>query len=108
MCGKANEIQNIKPSVWDVESHNFWHPNSIPKIWLPRQDQLQEMVDANHLDNHRYSNRMVIQFFPIVMPTCDIEECAKVKINSMEQLWLAFVMKEKFNKTWDGKNWSVK
>ena len=24
---------------------------------------------------------------------------------SMEQLWLAFVMKEKFNKTWDGEKW---
>jgi len=23
----------------------------------------------------------------------------------MEQLWLAFVMKEKHNKTWNGKDW---
>ena len=24
---------------------------------------------------------------------------------SMEQLWLAFAMKEKYNKSWDGKDW---
>ena len=24
---------------------------------------------------------------------------------SMEQLWLAFVMKDKYDKTWDGKEW---
>ncbi len=24
---------------------------------------------------------------------------------SMEQLWLAFVMKEKYNKVWDGEEW---
>ena len=27
-------------------------------------------------------------------------------IKSWEQLWLAFVMKEKFNKIWDGEKWS--
>ena len=26
-------------------------------------------------------------------------------LNSMEQLWLAFVMKEKYNKTWNGEEW---
>jgi len=25
--------------------------------------------------------------------------------NSMEQLWLAFVMKEKFDKVWNGEDW---
>ena len=25
---------------------------------------------------------------------------------SMEQLWLAFVMHEKYGKTWDGKDWN--
>lgn len=25
--------------------------------------------------------------------------------NSLEKLWFAFYMKEKFNKTWNGKEW---
>ena len=28
-----------------------------------------------------------------------------IDLKSMEQLWLAFVMKEKYEKTWDGTNW---
>lgn len=27
------------------------------------------------------------------------------EFKTMEQLWLAFVMKECFNKTWNGKQW---
>ena len=29
------------------------------------------------------------------------------QFTSMEQLWLAFVMKEKYNKVWNGKTWEV-
>ncbi len=61
-------------------------------IWLPRQDQLQKMVtrDGN-------------------LPVWKVEEWFHNWIplgacpDSFEQLWLAFVMKEKHNKIWDGK-----
>lgn len=72
-------------------------------VWLPRQDQLQEMIGEDIytniknamwsiLDNfHRYafSSNAFNEFIPL----------------TMEQLWLAFVMKEKYNKAWDGENW---
>ena len=64
-------------------------------IWLPRQDQLQEMIDWSCW-------QLTTSFAEFThleagqMPT---------RFTSMEQLWLAFVMKEKFNKAWDGEKW---
>ncbi len=69
-------------------------------IWLPRQDRLQEMCGG-------FS--MVFKFNPWGMVTglfhhIDEDEYY-FNFNSMEQLWLAFVMKEKHNKVWDGAKW---
>ena len=61
-------------------------------VWLPRQDQLQEM------------------FLPMLEGNCHwmLEECYKfitlpysLQLESMEQIWLAFIMKEKNGKIWD-------
>ena len=80
--------------------HNGYRENRI--VWLPRQDQLQEMVSVpigTFNDNfwtiledlrdwgHNYAEFQ--QWIPL----------------SMEQLWLAFVMNEKYNKVWNGEDW---
>ena len=66
--------------------------------WLPRQDQLQEMVNWEKIfivrEGKEYQQRSLGDIL--------------LRANSMEQLWLAFVMKEKFNKEWDGKEWKAK
>lgn len=66
-------------------------------IWLPRQDQLQEMVKLSDC---------------VMDALCDVSNLMKdnwkyygFNFTSMEQLWLAFVMKEKFNKQWNGEDW---
>ena len=72
-------------------------------IWLPRQDQLQKMVRskfANNLD-------MLMAFYAFV--TEDKPFGFDAIFNApMEQLWLAFVMKEKYNKVWNGEKWIKK
>ena len=63
-------------------------------IWLPRQDQLQEMVDiisGKYLQWH--NGYVVFQHWYIDAETS--------YFTSMEQLWLAFVMYEKYQKIWD-------
>ncbi|KKL82719.1 hypothetical protein LCGC14_1981920 [marine sediment metagenome] len=73
---------NIAPSYWIMDN-----------VWLPRQDQLQEMVKRDSL-------HLILDFECFAISYGDLS-------TSMEQLWLAFVMKEKYNKTWDGGKWVV-
>lgn len=110
MCEKAVEIQE----KWNEENGDFvfWRITKSIKIitdtfevknsedyqryfiWLPRQDQLQDMV----MDG--------------VNPIAKISEFYHVMrldygqiFQSMEQLWLAFIMSELYNKRWNGKDW---
>ena len=62
---------------------------------LERQDQLQKMVKSDKDIFHQLGS------------LCNFIFTAYVGIlTSMEQLWLAFVMKEKYNKVWDGETWA--
>lgn len=65
-------------------------------LWLPRQDQLQKMVWDNQASDIMNICGLLdrLQHMPIGF------DC-----RSMEQLWLAFVMHEKFNKKWNGEKW---
>ena len=87
-------IDNAKKEVnyRTVQISNI-HDCTIDLIWLPRQDQLQEMVDWGT----SFTNADI---------NFDVWKKDNVLLNyrSRKQLWLAFVMKEKFNKQWvDGK-----
>jgi len=62
-------------------------------VWLPRQDQLQEMLS----DDGVYLVLTLEKFF--------VERLLSNVSLSMEQLWLAIVMHEKFNKIWNGIEW---
>lgn len=66
-------------------------------VWLPRQDQLPEMVFGSEV----ISTGIVQSLWEFC------RENSSVPLDSMEQLWLAFVMKEKFGKTWAGDKWEV-
>jgi len=120
MCEKAEEIQKIKPE-WNLEGDDgeWWYPNDnkreVNHIWLPRQDQLQAMVMSSGMDvtTHdcfavsllgnrfhdfceREYNKLRLylrsQYIGVVVGLC---------FASFEQLWLAFVMKERFGKIWN-------
>ncbi|KKL59666.1 hypothetical protein LCGC14_2213010 [marine sediment metagenome] len=122
MCEKAGEIQeygHIKSEKWEKEHYPMLpESNSIYRhlptkenparlVWLPRQDQLQEMIDypfpaqlvqdfANWCSENHYYGIGKGKKFKL------LENLGHL---SMEQLWLAFVMKEKYQKTWNGKEW---
>lgn len=67
-------------------------------IFLPRQDQLQGMVKENNISD----GKLVVKFAKRISDECYHD----LWNSSMEQFWLAFVMKEKYQKTWNGKIWS--
>ena len=107
ICGseqvQGSHIPNKEQYLSFVSGYKKFKDPLRELIWLPRQDQLQEMVRGEkhmHLLAHLFAlwchggedfGKMVYGF-----PNC---------LWSMEQLWLAFVMKEKFNKVWSGDRW---
>ena len=81
---------NIHDFTFKVEGNDLlW--------WLPRQDDLQEMIS---LASHQHPQDLLRIFYEWVQHH-DFKWIHFYA--SMEQLWLAFVMKEKYNKIWDGK-----
>jgi len=73
----------------------------IERCWLPRQDQLQEMLlfpCGDFKDNFwsaldDFRDYAFSETFIPYIPT------------SMEQLWLCYVMKQKYGKAWNGADW---
>lgn len=61
-------------------------------IWLPRQDQLQEML-ISHDKNIKIISRDFHYW------------CRYETLNTIEQAWLEYVMMVKYNKVWDESEW---
>ena len=99
--GKATDIINIYIDGFPCLPQGFI-PLSELYIWLPRQDQLQEMIALKS------------KFHRVVDKLYDFREWVEVNATyvtsdcSLEQLWLAFGMFEKYKKTWDGEKWITK
>ena len=105
------ECLTYKPSIDDyIEvseangSHGVYTSSDLLKdrhVWLPRQDQLQEMTwdfpFAQAFDDlERFSESVSFKI---------VKQQSLPKLPTWEQLWLAFAMKEKYDKVWDGTNW---
>jgi len=80
-------------------------------IWLPRQDQLQGMVDP-HIFNSpwfiwgKFKDFVAGKWW--VNGVCEMrpEHYSYIaQFQSFEQLWIAFVMHELHNKHWSGSEW---
>ncbi len=71
------------------------------------QDQLQEMLaDLPYVGDSKLTWRLH-EFYHFTTDEywrlCDLE----LESPSMEQLWLAFVMRERYNKIWEGDKWVI-
>ena len=107
------------------------------KCWLPRQDQLQDMIEGTLINKIEKFNQFINPPYLFIKTLYDegllsefknnwykclskvdnsvrisiIESKDEVEIinistetfKSFEQLWLSFIMKEKYNKVWDNK-----
>jgi hypothetical protein len=72
---------------------------SLKSFWLPRQDQLQAMA-GEYLAQCKlmYPHLMKVSLM-------DSINCSPDWIDSMEQLWLSLIMKEKYDKVWKNTDW---
>jgi len=68
-------------------------------IWLPTQSQIQKMMGIK--DGYDFFHGFVNKVFTN-------ENYPYYRNKSPEQLWLAFYMHEKHQKTWDGEKWVKK
>lgn len=123
MCNKAKEIQEIavKPNG-DPDQGEYFHCLSCKNrlqeddgphgnyyfchcdgdsIWLPRQDQLQEMVY-----NPINVNAVAAMFEEVSeFGNTFLLKSPQRTPQSAEQLWLCWIMAEKHKKQWNGKDW---
>jgi len=67
-------------------------------VWLPRQDQIQEMLPENKC---KCSCCLIFHLNQFIKD--NIEGFFDAKIESLEQYWLAYYMSEKHQKFWDSK-----
>lgn len=67
------------------------------EIWLPQQDQLQKLVWRKNVQH------TLLNFYNEVGFMNTKEYKYWLQFTTMEQLWLAFVMFENYNKIWDDK-----
>ncbi len=113
MCQKApkllNEWRDMDLYVYPIMEkdcpHRFtdirWVCNDKPEddaFHIYKQDQLQEMIK----DETRPVWYLVERF---AIWCKSQRKDIVLGFVSMEQLWLAFVMKEKYGKIWDGTDW---
>ena len=100
ISGYETDMGHYGPSIKDYETNDLgWKCKDF--IWLPRQDQLQEMVK-------RQTTQMLMSDFwdnPQWKEYLIYEKPYFMIFTSMEQLWLAFVMKERWNKIWEDGKW---
>lgn len=82
----------IEPSYWLNEM-------DAKIVWLPRQDQLQEMI----YKDIGTSEIMIVNYTDNFSLRLELDDAFYA--TTLEQCWLLFIMKEKFNKTWNGEDW---
>lgn len=114
MCRAAKEIQDteLKDTTKDFMGS---YVDGIYRryVWLPRQDQLQEIWER-HIHGDDYDNIGNKLFFMVDVFQCfalddhgcgeDVKNCVQ-KMESMEQLWLLMVMRDVYEKKWVDGEW---
>ncbi len=98
ICKRKTNGEYASPSVQVITFNRitaYWKDDF--HIWLPRQDQLQAMLERDlwWKINH---------FYEWVWDGVGAYLCDSP---SMEQLWLAYVMAERYNKQWVNGDWIV-
>jgi hypothetical protein len=102
--------KNIFPIAWAGRLENLKEDLVVP-IW--QQDQLQDMVDWDNYHDCQSTVGKTDEFWWWCHPKTKTNDYDWEKqmidyiwsFNTMEQLWLAFVMWEKYQKRWDGVGW---
>jgi len=102
MCYQPTESKDVIISTTGKESLCVSVADLVRghSIWLPRQDQLQEML----YEKVGSKGFILVNYFVNQLHR-GILDNSQIELTSMEQLWLAFVMKERYGKIFSGDDW---
>lgn len=118
MCNKATELQKLRgEGLWENGDYyscttrngpftSCWtdvedEPYSIFKpYWLPKQDQLQDIAKGHVTGNWMSLHEEFSSFWKMSVHHRDL-----LNEFSYEKMWLAFVMKTRYDKHWNGQEW---
>jgi len=119
MCKEASEIQSLR-TLWepgDVVANSHEKRLGLPimmaeyadrspeEIWLPRQEDLQEMVKKYSISMAELTG----DFFDFTRKPYPFSDNAplvfRLKNLSMDKIWIMFVMKKNYGKVWGGEGW---
>jgi hypothetical protein len=103
MCEKATEIQALRDMYWDNNSFSSPSQFAGKSIWLPRQDQLQDMIEDNYFGFLDQDNQEVPYELGLMEAVNDFS-WTQPGDWSTEMIWLAFAMK-RYKKIWNGEDW---
>ena len=105
-CEQAEEIQR----EWKHNKKDNYVKNTQGLrllTWLPTQEQLQEMLKEKWI---YYGGYPLSKFCNWILTSGGNNVFYyheyKDQFKSINELWLAFVMYEKFNKMWNGERWT--
>ncbi len=116
LTGDVGLICRIIPEIFIDDLENTASGMSVEKAgWLPRLDQLWDLThDGSCIKNNivmlRYAeidNSFGLNYQQHLggYPSDDWGDWIYLEGNSREKVLMQYVMKEKFNKYWDGSNW---
>lgn len=105
MCEGSIELQKL----WKHNKKDNYVKNTEGLrllTWLPTQENLQKMLQSKWI---YYGSYPLSQFCGWINtsggPNKFYHHQYKSQFKSINELWLAFAMKEKYDKIWDGKDW---
>jgi len=91
---EAGDFYSVKMRVFTISEDEDNPPAFLNPVWLPRQDQLQDYIVKEYVS----VRKMMVAFGQYC------EDYGDIKFSG-EQLWLSFIMKNLYNKEWDGVEW---
>ena len=92
---QVHKIDKYFLRMFNVARYQYWEDFGNFDITKNYQEQLQEMVKLKH---DPYCGALLSKFY-------DWYNKNYISLESMNELWLAFVMKKRWNKIWTGEKW---
>jgi len=108
ICYGDNDRSNNVATFWGLFGDDVQATGNIGEdiVWLPRQDQLQEMCFSSS-DLNVYFVIDDVDFGGFIkFVEKDIATRKELLFKTMEQYWLAFIMGQRYQKKWAGDKWT--